>query len=37
LRKLGQAARLAAEERADWKKNFARLLAAYEQTVRLHA
>jgi glycosyltransferase involved in cell wall biosynthesis len=37
LRKLGRAARRTAEERADWKKNFAKLLAAYEQTVRLHA
>jgi glycosyltransferase involved in cell wall biosynthesis len=37
LRKLGKAARRTAEERADWKRNFAKLLNAYEQTVRLHA
>jgi glycosyltransferase involved in cell wall biosynthesis len=37
LRKLGQAARRTAEERADWEKNLAKLLEAYEQTVRLHA
>jgi len=32
---IGRAARRSAEERADWKKNFARLLEAYEQTIQL--
>lgn len=33
---VGAAARKSAEKRADWTKNFGQLLAAYEQTVRLH-
>jgi glycosyltransferase involved in cell wall biosynthesis len=37
LGRLGQAARRTAEERADWKQNFAQLLAVYEQTVRTYA
>lgn len=32
---IGRAARKSAEQRADWKKNFARLLDAYEQTLNL--
>lgn len=35
LPKIGAAARRSAEKRADWKKNFGQLLAAYEQTVQL--
>ncbi len=35
LAEVGRAARTSAETRADWKKNFAQLLVAYEQTVRL--
>jgi len=35
LAPIGQAARRSAEERADWKKNFAKLLGAYEQTIQL--
>jgi glycosyltransferase involved in cell wall biosynthesis len=35
LPEVAVAARKSAEERADWKKNFAVLLKAYEMTVRL--
>ena len=35
LTQVGHAARRSAQERADWKKNFAVLLKAYEQTVQL--
>jgi len=35
LPRIGRAARRSAEQRADWKKNFAKLLEAYEQTVHL--
>jgi len=34
LTQIGRAARRSAEERADWKKNFAVLLKAYDMTVR---
>ncbi len=34
LVEIGKNARVVAEERADWKKNFNKLLAAYEQTVQ---
>lgn len=34
LPQIGRAARKSAEERADWKKNFAILLDAYEKTIR---
>ncbi len=34
LADIGRAARRCAEERADWKKNFAKLLEAYEQTIQ---
>jgi glycosyltransferase involved in cell wall biosynthesis len=33
---IGRAGRRSAEERADWKKNFSKLLEAYEQTLRLN-
>ena len=33
---IGRAARRSAQERADWKKNFAKLLEAYEQTIQLY-
>ncbi len=36
LPKIGRAARRSAQERANWKKNFAKLLEAYEQTVQLY-
>jgi glycosyltransferase involved in cell wall biosynthesis len=36
LTQIGRAARKSAEERADWKKNFAKLLEAYEQTIQLY-
>jgi len=36
LTQIGRAARRSAEERADWKKNFAKLLEAYEQTIQLY-
>jgi len=36
LAKIGRAARKSAEERADWKKNFAQLLEAYQQTIQLY-
>jgi len=36
LTKIGRAARRSVEERADWKKNFAKLLEAYEQTIQLY-
>jgi glycosyltransferase involved in cell wall biosynthesis len=35
LTQVGRAARRSAEERADWKKNFVKLLEAYEQTIQL--
>lgn len=35
LPEIGKASRALAEERADWKKNSAKLLQAYEQAVRL--
>ena len=34
--KISRAARATAEERADWKKNFQRLLDAYEMAIRLN-
>ena len=34
LTQIGRAARRSAEERADWKKNFAKLLEAYQQTIQ---
>jgi glycosyltransferase involved in cell wall biosynthesis len=37
LRQIGAASRRTAEEKADWKKNFQKLLETYEQTVRVHA
>ena len=33
LPEIGKAARLTAEEKADWKKNFRKLLDAYQLTV----
>ncbi len=36
LTPIGRAARRSAEERADWKKNFAKLLEAYEQTIQFY-
>jgi len=33
---IGRAARRSAQERADWRKNFAKLLEAYEQTIQLY-
>ncbi|MFZ1041271.1 MAG: glycosyltransferase [Anaerolineales bacterium] len=36
LTQISRAARRSAEERADWKKNFAKLLEAYEQTIQLY-
>jgi len=36
LAQIGRAARRSAEERADWKKNFVKLLEAYEQTIQLY-
>ncbi len=33
---IGRAARKSAEERANWKMNFAKLLEAYEQTIQLY-
>ncbi len=36
LAKIRQAARRSARERADWDRNFAQLLQAYEQTIRWH-
>jgi L-malate glycosyltransferase len=36
LTQIGRAARRSAEERADWKKNFAKLLEAYEQTIQFY-
>lgn len=35
LPEVGRAARKSAEERADWQKNFSRLLVAYGQTIQL--
>jgi len=35
FKKIGEAARKTAEEKADWKKNFGKLLEAYEATVRV--
>ncbi|MBI2758569.1 MAG: glycosyltransferase family 4 protein [Chloroflexi bacterium] len=35
LPKIGRAARRSARERADWEKNFAKLIEAYEQTIQL--
>jgi glycosyltransferase involved in cell wall biosynthesis len=35
LAQIGRAARRSAEERADWKRNFAKLLETYEQTIQL--
>ena len=32
---MGESARMSAEMRADWKKNFGQLLVAYEQAVQL--
>ncbi|MGA7192579.1 MAG: glycosyltransferase family 4 protein [Anaerolineales bacterium] len=36
LTPISRAARKSAEERADWKKNFAKLLEAYEQTIQFY-
>ena len=36
LTQVGRAARRSAEERADWKKNFAKLLEVYEQAIQLY-
>jgi glycosyltransferase involved in cell wall biosynthesis len=36
LTQIGRAARKCAEDRADWQKNFAKLLEAYEQTIQLY-
>ncbi|HUH96495.1 MAG TPA: glycosyltransferase family 4 protein [Anaerolineales bacterium] len=36
LPRIGRAARRSAEERADWKQNFAKLLEAYEQTIQFY-
>jgi glycosyltransferase involved in cell wall biosynthesis len=36
LIKIGEAARRSAQERADWKKNFAKLLEAYQQTIQFY-
>ena len=36
LPKIGRAARGSAQERADWKKNFAKLLEAYERTIQIY-
>jgi len=33
---IGRAARRSVQERANWKKNFAKLLEAYEQTIQLY-
>ena len=35
FKKIGEAARKTAEQRADWKKNFGKLLEAYEKTLAL--
>jgi len=35
LPEVGRSARQVAEQRADWKKNFAQLLLAYVETVKL--
>jgi len=35
LSKIGQAARAVAEERADWTKNSAKLMQAYQQAIQL--
>jgi glycosyltransferase involved in cell wall biosynthesis len=37
LMKIRQAARCTAEEKADWRKNFSKLLDTYRQTVRQNA
>ena len=37
LKKIGASARKTAEQKADWKKNFGKLLEAYEQTMSLRA
>ena len=34
FKKIGEAARKTAEERADWKKNFSKLLEAYEKVIK---
>ncbi len=36
LNKIGANARRVAEERADWQKNFEKLLTAYERTIKLY-
>jgi glycosyltransferase involved in cell wall biosynthesis len=36
LADIRRAARRSAEERADWKKNFAKLLEAYKQTIQFY-
>jgi hypothetical protein len=35
MKKIGHAARLTAEARADWEKNFQKLLQAYELAIRI--
>ena len=37
LHKMGESARHTAEAKADWKKNFQKLLDAYQQTASFHA
>jgi hypothetical protein len=34
---IGRAARETAEEKADWNKNFQKLLYAYEQTIQFNS
>jgi glycosyltransferase involved in cell wall biosynthesis len=36
LTRISRAARKSAQDRADWKKNFAKLLEAYEQTIQFY-
>jgi glycosyltransferase involved in cell wall biosynthesis len=35
FKKIGESARQTAEQKADWEKNFGKLLEAYETTVRV--
>jgi len=37
LDEIGQSSRRVAEERADWSKNFQKLLGAYEMAVQIHS
>ena len=34
FKKIGEAARQTAEQKADWQKNFGKLLAAYDQVLK---